>query len=540
MRTILALLFLPCILFAEASSVPDYKVHEAFIARDQNTIILQAVPIKPPQEISERVPKNKIKDAVWIPGYWSWSAAEDRYVWMTGTWRVPPPGHQWVPGKWKSFDEGWVWLHGFWSPDAEKDLTYINRPPPDRVDEKIGQPPASNYFWLPGHWSYNSDIEDFVWYTGRYEEFNQKWQYVPSHFIWRDKGYVLIEGYWDWNLEDRGIAYAAVEIPQDEIETIAYKPRDRVSVAEICRIYYPQWPDYYMHFQHWYFYHPDFDFGLGAVPAWWSWSSWWAFNGVDLWWLWWWWSHPGYPHPFFINAELASEIPPPGELVTNRMQKEEPLPFIAPNGVINVQDLIHAVENFTGHSEPVLPSSPEEVFEIQEEARPTTRPARTLMPTGEQAPLNAPNKPFFGPERDDFSQPPQPTPTPNYPTASKRQKGEAVKQQQPVKLRARTYEGEEKQELPQAQPNKEVPQRYPQRNNTRTRPPYPESYRSREYTPKPRYAPPAQQYTPRKTPATYKPQEPSKPRYQPRSQSSQHPTYKAPSKKPTNGYNQIK
>ncbi len=93
MRIIFVLLFLPFALFSQPT--PELLVHEAFISYDQNNIVLETVPLKPPAEISERIPVNTIPNAVWIPGYWSWLG--DHFIWRSGTWRVPPPGHEWGP-----------------------------------------------------------------------------------------------------------------------------------------------------------------------------------------------------------------------------------------------------------------------------------------------------------------------------------------------------------------------------------------------------------------------------------------------------------
>ncbi|MCH9609984.1 MAG: hypothetical protein S4CHLAM81_11150 [Chlamydiales bacterium] len=535
MRYFLLLFFLPIQLFAEASALRDHMVHEAFLPPEQDQIILQAVPIKPPEDITERTPKSEIKNAVWIPGYWNWSGEHDRYVWISGTRRVPPPGHEWIEGKWKHYDEGWVWLHGFWSPHAEKDLSAISRPPPDRVDEAVQNPPGQNYFWLPGHWIYSESEGDFVWYTGRWQEFDESWQYVPAHYVWRDKGYIFIEGYWDWNLNERGEAYAAVEIPHDEIATISYLPHVHLSTDEICHIYYPCWPDYYMTFHYWCFFHPDFDFGWGAVPVWWDWPAWWAFNGVDMWWLWWWWTHPGFAHPFFITPQLAAMILPPNALILHQMQSLEPLPFITPSGVINLQDLVHAIENFTGHSEPILPSSPESVFQIQEEANPTRRPTRVLKPTADSKQVEMPSKPFFGPQNSDFSKPTRKTPQPTYPEQVKRPPIHVVKPKSPVRSKPRSYEVDVDHDVPKREPRRAPPHMMVPRNNTRVRPPHSESY-----SPKPRYQPHGQEYKPRRAPQTYKPSSPTKRQYQPRTQTSPHPTYKAPSRTPKNGYRQLK
>ena len=40
---------------------------------------------------------------------------QNDYVWVTGTWRDPPPGRFWVNGYWKRDDKGWYRVPGFWS-----------------------------------------------------------------------------------------------------------------------------------------------------------------------------------------------------------------------------------------------------------------------------------------------------------------------------------------------------------------------------------------------------------------------------------------
>ena len=45
--------------------------------------------------------------AQWVPGYWDWDQARNEYVWMSGTWQVPPGGSMWVAGRWMRDSEGW-------------------------------------------------------------------------------------------------------------------------------------------------------------------------------------------------------------------------------------------------------------------------------------------------------------------------------------------------------------------------------------------------------------------------------------------------
>src|SRR5581483_1636341 len=69
------------------------------------------VPKAPPPPIDELPPDQKPEgDQVqWIPGYWSWDDERDDFIWISGLWRLPPPGRQWVPGYWNQVEGGYQW-----------------------------------------------------------------------------------------------------------------------------------------------------------------------------------------------------------------------------------------------------------------------------------------------------------------------------------------------------------------------------------------------------------------------------------------------
>ncbi len=49
---------------------------------------------QPPQPINE-LPADVRPDspnAEWLAGYWGWDGTSNRFIWVSGTWRVPPPG----------------------------------------------------------------------------------------------------------------------------------------------------------------------------------------------------------------------------------------------------------------------------------------------------------------------------------------------------------------------------------------------------------------------------------------------------------------
>ena len=101
-----------------------------------------------------------------------------RYVWVTGTWRVPPPGRFWVNGYWKRDDQGWYRVPGFWSERKTDRLDYRkNGPPQERPDDEPGEPPGSDCFYIPGQ--YYPDGDGVVWKKGFWTKAHPGWSWVP-------------------------------------------------------------------------------------------------------------------------------------------------------------------------------------------------------------------------------------------------------------------------------------------------------------------------------------------------------------------------
>src|SRR3974377_977656 len=67
-------------------------------------------PFSPPNRPSRHPSAN----AQWIEGYGEWDAGRKDYLWVTGTWRLPPPGRFWVNGYWKRDEQGWYRVPAFW------------------------------------------------------------------------------------------------------------------------------------------------------------------------------------------------------------------------------------------------------------------------------------------------------------------------------------------------------------------------------------------------------------------------------------------
>lgn len=186
-------------------------VHEAYAASVNDTP--KAAPLvnkEPPAPIEELPPDQKPEgdNVQWLPGYWAWDEERGDYLWVSGFWRVPPPGRVWTPGHWKQASEGWQWVAGFWAAAEQREMTYLP-PPPAPVEAAPSVPaPGADYVYVPGCWVYRETR--YVWRPGVWCACRPGWVWVPAHFTWTPCGYVFVEGYWDYPLRERGILFAPV------------------------------------------------------------------------------------------------------------------------------------------------------------------------------------------------------------------------------------------------------------------------------------------------------------------------------------------
>lgn len=67
----------------------------------------------PPAVRIEVVPARPSPRHFWVAGFWSWEA--DGYVWVTGTWILPPePAAVWVAPRFESRSGVSVFISGYW------------------------------------------------------------------------------------------------------------------------------------------------------------------------------------------------------------------------------------------------------------------------------------------------------------------------------------------------------------------------------------------------------------------------------------------
>ncbi len=195
-----------------ATPLMQGPVHEAFAERfnaeDEDPMVVSK---EPPPMIDEQPPEYRPdgENIQWIPGYWGWDIASDDFVWVSGVWRQMPPGQQWIPGYWTQIDQGWRWISGFWMAEANEQIVYLP-PPPQNIDNGPSSPaPGPDHFWVAGYWGYNAN-SNYAWQAGYWHPCQQNWVWVPARYIWTPSGYVYRAGYWDFEVNDRGMLFAPV------------------------------------------------------------------------------------------------------------------------------------------------------------------------------------------------------------------------------------------------------------------------------------------------------------------------------------------
>jgi hypothetical protein len=188
-------------------------IHEAFAEPvDNRPSSGRLIPKQPPAAIEELPPDQKPAgdNVQWIPGYWAWDDDRNDFIWISGIWRNEPPGRQWIPGHWDQISGGWQWSPGFWGLQDQQQLEFLP-PPPNPVPAAASVPaPNANSVFVPGTWVYRDTR--YLWRPGYWVGYRPGWVWVPPHYVWTPAGFVFVDGYWDFDLNQRGLLFAPVYI----------------------------------------------------------------------------------------------------------------------------------------------------------------------------------------------------------------------------------------------------------------------------------------------------------------------------------------
>jgi WXXGXW repeat (2 copies) len=260
-------------------------VHEAFAApvSTDPSAGTRVFDQPPPKPINEQPPETEssVAGMKWIPGYWAWNDEGKDYVWVSGLWRKVPQGRIWTPGYWSETPSGHHrWTSGYW---AGEEITtgaanYVPVPPRS-IDNGPSTPaPGEDYFWVPGNWEYVN--QDYRWQSGYWSLSKGDWVWQPACYVYTSRGYLLVDGYWDYLPPDRGQLYAPVTFYGPTYLQANYIYRPRYPLANTASVLLslfirPGYPHYYYGdffgpsyasrgYRPWY----DIGYGAGYITPW--------------------------------------------------------------------------------------------------------------------------------------------------------------------------------------------------------------------------------------------------------------------------------
>ncbi len=224
---VLALLLCSSVRSQDAQVLPSGPVHEAFATAPGDREPAPLIDQTPPEPLNEELPDDKpdVDNVQWIGGYWSHDPQKKDFVWVSGVWRLPPPGQQWVAGYWNQVGDRWQRVPGLWSTlsntGAAQPVAYLPRPPAVRV-ETPGAPPQAGSTWVAGSWQYGSS--GYTWSPGQWIAGRPGWMWTAPSYSWTPAGYVWSRGYWDYGWGRRGLAFAPLYVPAARRRTYVYRP----------------------------------------------------------------------------------------------------------------------------------------------------------------------------------------------------------------------------------------------------------------------------------------------------------------------------
>jgi hypothetical protein len=246
-------------------------IHEAFaetVTFDPQPGII--APQAPPAPIEELPPEQRPEGAnmTWMSGYWAWDDERNHFLWVSGIWRALPPGRQWVSGYWSQSGQGAQWTSGYWADAQASEVEYLPEPPATVEAGPNTAAPSADHTWLPGSWLWQQNC--YVWQPGSWALGQSDWNWVPAHYVWTPRGYVFVDGYYDYSVARRGLLFAPVYFNSGIYRQagFSYSPAMAISPAIFGSHLFlrPRYGHYY---------YGDF-YGLNYATA--GYSPWFSFN----------------------------------------------------------------------------------------------------------------------------------------------------------------------------------------------------------------------------------------------------------------------
>lgn len=188
-------------------------LHEALtpLAQASQSVVIISEP--PPAEVPDiDSPPQDSRDSVWVDGYWNWNAKLRHYTWIPGCWRRAPANLRWQAGSWVSAPDGVVRHPGYWY-DVNRKPHFVRRAPPgDLGREPTPRMMGEGHVWIRGSWTVGDD-QQYKWQEGYVAREDAGFQWQPATVLPAAGGFVVIEGYWDFPVAQRGTAFAAMQPP---------------------------------------------------------------------------------------------------------------------------------------------------------------------------------------------------------------------------------------------------------------------------------------------------------------------------------------
>lgn len=193
-------------------------VHEAFAGTVTYDPVAGIIIEQSPPSLIEEVPPDQrpVGDNVaWIPGYWAWDEDQNDFLWISGIWRNLPPGREWVPGYWAETGNRYQWTSGYWENAETTEVSYLPEPPRSVETGPNIVAVSNDQTWVPGNWVYRQDR--YAWRAGYWVTARANWSWTPAYYRWTHRGYVYVDGYWDYPVVNRGVVFAPVRFDRSYV-----------------------------------------------------------------------------------------------------------------------------------------------------------------------------------------------------------------------------------------------------------------------------------------------------------------------------------